>query len=250
MLHGRRREMPEREGKLHAKHRARMRKKFAEYGIDVFNSHELLEYLLYYVFPRGDTNEIAHRLEDEFGSLPEVMAASRGQLVSVRGIGENAALYIDFIHQLCEKYNELVSEAEVRKNGRFTDIKDYFISAFTGLDHEAVFAAALDRRGRFVRGTKLADGNIACVASPVRLIYDFSVRTGCDRIVIAHNHPGMSFIPSACDIHNTKDLVERLGLLGIDISDHIIVGKDGALSLRETMHSKDIWGNKENAQKK
>ena len=51
---------------LHAGHRARMREKMAEFGTEGFADHEILEMLLYYAVPRGDTNAIAHELLDRF----------------------------------------------------------------------------------------------------------------------------------------------------------------------------------------
>ena len=54
---------------VHVGHRDRMRERFLLAGPDGFADHELLEMLLYGVIPRGNTNEIAHRLLDEFGSF-------------------------------------------------------------------------------------------------------------------------------------------------------------------------------------
>ena len=52
--------------KLHAGHRARMRRKFLSYGPRIFDTYELLEMLLYYAIPYKDTNPIAKRLLMEF----------------------------------------------------------------------------------------------------------------------------------------------------------------------------------------
>ena len=59
-------------GSVHQGHRARQRKKLLENGPRAFADHELLEMLLYYAIPRRDTNELAHRLLERFGSLQGV----------------------------------------------------------------------------------------------------------------------------------------------------------------------------------
>ena len=53
----------------HDGHRDRMRKKYMEYGAEIFEPHEMLEMLLYYAIPRKDTNKTAHELINTFGSV-------------------------------------------------------------------------------------------------------------------------------------------------------------------------------------
>ena len=68
--------MPQ-EKSLHTNHRQRMRKRFAQQGgFSGFAEHEVLEYILYLAIPRKDTNPLAHRLIDRFGSLCQVLEAS------------------------------------------------------------------------------------------------------------------------------------------------------------------------------
>ena len=60
---------------LHHGHRERLRKRFMQYGGADFSDHELLEMLLFYAIPRKNTNELAHFLINEFGSLRGVCLA-------------------------------------------------------------------------------------------------------------------------------------------------------------------------------
>ena len=84
-------------GGIHEGHRARMRTKLMESGERVFADHELLEVLLYYAIPRRDTNELAHRLLEQFGSLQGVLSASAQELACVKGVGEYAAAHIKIV---------------------------------------------------------------------------------------------------------------------------------------------------------
>ena len=60
---------------VHEGHRQRKKEQFREHGLDAFADHEALELLLYYAIPRQDTNPIAHRLLERFGSLEGVFSA-------------------------------------------------------------------------------------------------------------------------------------------------------------------------------
>ena len=78
---------------LNEGHRERLRRRFQKEGLDNFEPHEVLELLLFYVIPRGNVNHIGHRLINRFGSLAGVLNARYEELLTVDGIGENAALY-------------------------------------------------------------------------------------------------------------------------------------------------------------
>ena len=79
---------------LHDGHRARKKEQFRRQGLDGFADHEVLELLLYYAIPRKDTNELAHRLLQKFGSLQNVFSAPLEELAKVDGVGESAALFL------------------------------------------------------------------------------------------------------------------------------------------------------------
>ena len=79
---------------VHEGHRQRKKEQFREHGLDAFADHEALELLLYYAIPRQDTNPIAHRLLERFGSLEGVFSAPAYELQKVEGVGENAATLI------------------------------------------------------------------------------------------------------------------------------------------------------------
>lgn len=96
--------MAEREPALHSGHRERMRKRFLATGFDSFADHEILEVLLYYSIPRIDTNELAHRILDHFGSLSAVFDAEPEEIVKIKGVSDNTAVLIKMIPSLMRVY--------------------------------------------------------------------------------------------------------------------------------------------------
>ena len=71
---------------IHDGHRERMREQFRKYGMDIFTDVQALEFLLFYVIPRKDTNVIAHNLLNTFGNLNGVFMATYEQLVQVEAL--------------------------------------------------------------------------------------------------------------------------------------------------------------------
>ncbi len=77
----------DRERSLHSEHRKRVRRRFEKDGALGLEEHVLLELFLFDVIPRADTNPIAHRLLDRFGSLSGVFSADYGELIKIKGVG-------------------------------------------------------------------------------------------------------------------------------------------------------------------
>ena len=91
------------EKNLHSGHRERMKQKFLNHGLDIFETHEALELMLFYAVPYKDTNPLAHKLLREFGSLSAVFDAPYDRLKEA-GLTDNQATYIKLIPQLARLY--------------------------------------------------------------------------------------------------------------------------------------------------
>lgn len=89
-----------RPGGVHAGHRSRMRKRFLATGLEGFQDHEVLEFLLYYAIPRRDVNETAHLLLNRFGTLSGVLDAPVEELCTVPGVGPGTAHFLNLIPQV------------------------------------------------------------------------------------------------------------------------------------------------------
>lgn len=84
---------------LHSGHRERLRKKVLEHGIDVLESHEVLELLLFYSIPRRNTNGIAHEMLDEFETLPGVLEAAKGPLEQISWVSEKTIFLLRYLDE-------------------------------------------------------------------------------------------------------------------------------------------------------
>lgn len=89
-----------RSGGVHAGHRQRVRQRFLKTGLEHFQDHEVLEFLLFYAIPRRDVNETAHLLLNRFGSLPGVLDASEEELCEIPGVGPSVAHFLNLIPEI------------------------------------------------------------------------------------------------------------------------------------------------------
>lgn len=103
----------ERSGGLHAGHRARVRQRFLTSGLEAFQDHEVLEFLLFYAVPRRDVNEMAHMLMNRFGSLSGVLDATEEELCTIPGVGPHIAHFLTLIPEVMVQMSRLSCQETV-----------------------------------------------------------------------------------------------------------------------------------------
>lgn len=218
---------------VHDGHRERLRARFAEHGLESFNELNALELLLCYAIPRRDTNEIAHRLLDAFGSLSGVFQASMQELTSITGIGENAATLILMVPQIVKKAH--VSKAkEIKIIRNSTDAGNYLLPYFLDEPDEIVMMLCLDNKRAVICYREMGRGVVNCVDANIRRMVETALKVKTTTVIVAHNHPNGVALPSREDDNFTRTLYRSLGLLGITLEDHIIVANDEFVSLADS----------------
>lgn len=218
---------------VHDGHRERLRARFAEHGLDSFNELNALELLLCYAIPRRDTNEIAHRLLDAFGSLSGVFQASMQELTSVPGIGENAATLILMVPQIVKKAHvSKAKETKIIRNS--TDAGNYLLPYFLDEQDEIIMMLCLDNKRAVICCREMGRGVVNCVDANIRRMVETALKVKTTTVIVAHNHPNGVALPSREDDNFTRTLYRSLGLLGITLEDHIIVANDEFVSLADS----------------
>lgn len=215
---------------VHAGHRERLRDEFAANGAEAFSEVRSLELLLFYAIPRRDTNELAHALLKEFGSLYNVFSASVDDLCRVEGIGRNTAILIHLIPEL-----SLKAERERLRSGaaviRSTEAACEYVRGWYGFDNAEKFVVfCLDNANRVIRCEAICSGVVNSVNVDIRKVAEIALSAKSAACIVAHNHPGGDCQPSQEDRNVTSRLREALSVLGISLLDHIIVGENGTFS--------------------
>jgi len=218
---------------VHDGHRARVKRRFLEHGLDNFDEHTVLELLLFYALPQRDVNPLAHTLIDRFGSLANVLDAPPEELTKVPGVGENAAALINLIPQISRRY--LMSRAE------FDNILDstqkageFIVPRFCGERDEVVYLVCMDAKYKVLCCRLLFRGSVNSASVSVRKVMEQALAAGSSNVILAHNHTSGIALPSREDLETTDRIRDALESVDIHLVDHIIVADDDFVSLADT----------------
>ena len=223
-------------GTIHAGHRERMRKKFLRAGLDAFEDHELLEFLLYYAFSRGDTNELAHRLLNHFrGDLCSVFEADAEKLMEVKGIGETSAALIRLVAALHTRYLKARRPEGIRLRTSM-ETGQFLLREFAYKNREEVMVLCLDGDCRLLSCDVVGAGNICSVAFSPRDIVRLALEKDAIQVVLAHNHVSGVAVPSNADVQSTRAILYALESVNVYLRDHIVVSVNEGefVSMRES----------------
>lgn len=200
-------------------HRDKVKKIFAENGLDDFQDHQVLELMLFYCIHGKDTSEIAHALLDRFGSFSAVLDAPVESLTEC-GISYNTAAFLKMIPPLCARYHQ---DSYLQKKDGDKSIENFILPYFIGQNEEQLFLVLLDGKGKIVFHQVVSRGTRFASSVNIQKIVHLGVQHHAACAVIAHNHPSGIGLPSENDIRMTASLQKALKSVGIVLLDHYIV---------------------------
>ncbi|MCQ2474300.1 MAG: DNA repair protein RadC [Clostridia bacterium] len=232
--------MAEKKNLPHKNHRARLRLTFRKTGIENMPDHNILEFLLFYSIPRIDTNELAHRLIDRFGSLRRVFDASYEQLLEIEGMGESSALLISSIPALTRKYIECGAPSKIVLTD-CAEAEEYIVKKFYGCSKEILYMLCLDSMGTLINCVNLGEGTSKSIEIDKRAAVENALINKADVVIFAHNHPNGIAAPSKEDIFLTEEFANIFSGIGIRLADHIIVAGNESLSLASVDKFKSLF---------
>ncbi len=227
------------EESIHKGHRQRMLKRYLEHGIDSFEDHELLEIFLFSAYTRRNTNDIAHRLIERFGSLEGVMHADYDALCEVDDVGPTAAGLICFLKDFSRRCGKTdMSGIRLDSTER---ARSYCFELLRGADVEEAHIVFLDKSLNLIGESCISRGDTGSVELDLRYIVLRAIKTQCSNIIMTHCHPRGVLLASAADVASTRRIAASLSSIGITMIDHIIVNEEGSYSMRAARLLPDLW---------
>lgn len=215
---------------IHSGHRQRLRARFDQVGFDGWSEHEVLEFLMFGILKRCDTNALAHKLIDTCGGLSGVLNASHEVLTSIDGVGPQTAYYLRMLGAAFSYMND-----NVRTNVRLNKINTpkYLQKLFAGKLHECFYLLLLDKNMSLLSKKLLFEGDFYHTDINITDIFRAAVQEDAPKVIAAHNHPSGVLAPSQADISTTQMIREALVLVDATLVEHYIVSGSECVGILE-----------------
>jgi DNA repair protein RadC len=216
-------------------HRDRLRTRFREGGADALADYELLELVLFRALPRRDVKPLAKNLLEKFGSFAEVVSAPPTRIAEVTGAGEAVITELKIV----EAAAHYLARGKVRARpvlSSWNAVLDYCRTSMAFAEKEHFRVLFLDKRNQLIADEVQQTGTVDHTPVYPREVIKRALELSATAVVLVHNHPSGDPSPSRADIEMTKSIVEAARPFGIEVHDHLIVGREGYASLKGLRH--------------
>lgn len=210
----------------------RPRERLIAYGASALSNAELLAILLR-VGGRGESVvRLGEKVLAHFNGLPGIGRATIQELTAVKGIGPAKAVEMKAALELGRRL--LAAAPEERPQVKSpADAANLLMSEMALLEQEHLRVILLDTRNRVLATPTVYVGSLNTSVVRVGELFKAAIRSNAAALIVVHNHPSGDPTPSPEDVRVTRELVAAGKLLSIDVLDHVIIGRNRYVSLKE-----------------
>ncbi|MCJ7736803.1 MAG: DNA repair protein RadC [Anaerolineae bacterium] len=210
----------------------RPRERMIQVGEGALSTAELLAIILRTGVGGENVLALATRLLSTFGGLPGLARASFAELNQVKGLGPAKTSQIKAVLELGRRM--LIAAPEQRFVVRSpTDVAQLLLAEMSHLEQEHFRVVYLDTRNQVLGIETIYIGSLNASHIRVAEVFRDAIKRNCAAIIVAHNHPSGDPSPSPEDVSVTRELASAGNLLDIELLDHLVIGQQRFVSLRE-----------------
>lgn len=210
----------------------RPRERLMQVGAQAVSTAELLAIILRTGTGGENVLRLAERLLAHFTDLSGLSRASIAELQSVKGIGPAKAIEIKAALEIGRRLLA-TSPQERPKITSPADAANLLMSEMMFLEQEHLRLILLDTRNRVLRTPTVYKGSLNTSVVRIGEVFRSALKENAAAMIVAHNHPSGDPSPSPEDVNVTRQLVQAGQLLDIDVLDHVIIGRQRYVSLKE-----------------
>ena len=211
----------------------RPRERLLEKGSSSLSDAELLVIILGSGNKNKDVKEITESLLSTIKNISELKNLNYQELIKIEGIGKAKACILLSLIELAKRMNQSINTINNKIFNRPDIIFEYFKNKLDNENQENFYCVYLDCKKKIINSKLLFKGTVDRSLVHPREIFKEAYLLSASSIICIHNHPSGNINPSKEDIFLTKMLKEIGNLMGIEISDHIIIGKEEYYSFFE-----------------
>ena len=193
--------------------------------------------LLAIIIGSGTPKESAVELSKKILSLANNNLFLLGNLTledlkKVKGIGEAKAISIAAALEIGRRRKDSEPPKKVKIDSS-KSAYEYIYQDLSDLPHEEFYVVYLKRSNEVIEKMSLSKGGLAGTVVDVRIILKRAIELQASALVLFHNHPSGNLKPSGADLDITKKIIEAGKFMDISVLDHLIIGHNKYLSLRD-----------------
>jgi DNA repair protein RadC len=211
-------------------HRERLRGRLREAGAAALADYELLELVLFRAIPRRDVKPLAKALIERFGSFAETITAQPQRLAEA-GMSDAAIAEFKLIEAAAQRFAKGIAKKRLAM-GSWSEVVDYCRTSMAFEGREFFRILFLDKKNGLIADEIQGSGTVDHTPVYSREVMRRALELSATAIVLVHNHPSGDPAPSTQDVKMTLDIMAIGKPLGVTVHDHIIVGRDGHVSLK------------------
>jgi DNA repair protein RadC len=210
----------------------RPRERFISNGPESLSNHELIAILLRTGTKDESVLQLSNRLLTSFEGLRLLKAATLEEITSIKGIGQAKAIQILAAVEVGRRI------ANLTDNDRYVirspeDGANFVMNDMRFLSQEHFVCLYLNTKNQVLHKKTIFIGSLNASIVHPREVFREALKRSAASIIAIHNHPSGDPAPSREDIEVTKRLVECGKMIGIDVLDHLIIGENKFVSLKE-----------------
>lgn len=210
----------------------RPRERMLYAGPSSLSTTELLAIILRVGTKSENVIRMSERLLSSFGGVAGLARANFDELCALHGMGEAKATQIKAALELGRRL--LAAAPEERPQVRVpADVANMLMMEMGLLEQEHLRAVLLDTKHYVIRVANIYVGSLNAASVRVGEVFREAIRSNSASLVIVHNHPSGDPTPSPEDVRVTQMMIEAGKLLDIEVMDHVIIGRNRFVSLKE-----------------
>lgn len=214
--------------------RERPRERLQMLGASSLSMQELFEIILVSGGRSGSVHKITGDLISKYRSLEDLDCASVSEICAIKGVGRAKAVQIKAAVELGKR---LQAESVNGSVGQILTSGDAYKLALYYLKNkkkEHLLLFCLDVHGKLIGQPDIISvGVLDCSLIHPREIFNTAIRNSAAKIIMAHNHPSGSSVPSPQDIEVTRQIYQASRIIGIELLDHLVIGNGEYVSIRQ-----------------
>ena len=210
----------------------RPRERMLYAGPSALSTAELLAIILRVGNKGENVVRMAERLLSEFGGVIGLAQANFEELCAAYGMGEAKATQIKAALELGRRLM-VASPAERLQVRSPVDVANLLMLEMSLLEQEQLRVVLLDTKNFVIKVHTVYSGSLNSAVVRISEIFREPIRSNSASIAVVHNHPSGDPTPSPEDVRVTEMIVEAGALLDIDVLDHLIIGRNRFVSLKE-----------------